>query len=223
MHHETYIAIDTAYELGMVVVFNKDGILFERALPSKLDHAKDISGAIALALDFCQSNDLELAGFFCGLGPGSFVGVRIALSTALGFCTASDMPLMGFCSHRALVRSKNDCAIFMKASGDLGYLTCFSVKELVKIKTPSQVVALSDVKDKVLGLELFSDQAEKFDFFAQKITGPTALGIYEACMENLPGFVDQKSFIKPNYVKPPSVTPPKNLSEVFVVPGANIF
>lgn len=210
MKQGTYLAIDTAYEQGLLVLFSKDRVLLEIPMASKLDHAKDICGAMEQAIAYCKEHNLVLKAAFCGLGPGSFVGIRIALATLLGFCSGADLPLMGFCSHRALLDFYKDCFIYMKASGDLGYLSGFSFKDGQMIMSlSSKVVPMSELSNLLPeGALLLSDQADKLSIPAQRIVGPMAQGIFAACAKRLDAIIDEKSFIKPNYVKPPSVTLP---------------
>ncbi len=128
---------------------------------------------------------------------------------------ANDLPLMSFCSHQALLREVKDCFIFMKASGDLGYLSGYKNGAQ---SLPSQVIALADVEKYVSkDVNLLTDQAEKFQEFlnVQEILGPTSSGIFLSCHSKLQKIADEKSFIKPNYIKPPSVSvPPKAMSPI---------
>ena len=44
----------------------------------------------------------------CGTGPGSFTGLRVAVSVAQGLAWAQDLPVQGFCSLTAQVYSAAD-------------------------------------------------------------------------------------------------------------------
>lgn len=213
MSQKVYLAVDTSYERGLLVVFSKNGVLFQVEMPKKYDHGKEICGAIKKGLDFLEANNLKLSALFCGIGPGSFVGIRIALSTLLGFSMALDLPLMGFCSHQALLLDKQDCFIFMKASGEQGYLSGYKNGQQT---LPFQVVALADIEKYMSkNASLLTDQAEKIPGFLniKKILGPNASGVFLACLPLLDKIIDEKSFIKPNYVKPPSVSVPTKILE----------
>lgn len=209
LQKSAYIALDTAYEHGLVVLFSLDGVQFSAEMPKKLDHAKEISSAMKKTLAYGEEQGFSLQGIFSGVGPGSFVGVRIALASALGFSFANDLPLMSFCSHRALIRSNKDCSVFMRASGHLGYLTRYTAQNGILIGSVTELVPMDELKKWVGEEPIFSDRAEElFNLSAQKICGPSAQGIYEACLLRLSsGLVDEKDFIKPNYVKAPSALP----------------
>ena len=158
------------------------------------------------------------------LGPGSFIGVRIALATGMGFCFGRSLPLMGFCSHAALAYSLPDIhfglrAVLMKASGPWCYLSLYEMKsgrlcpridtqeitkeEVLKI-VPKNALVISDI--------LFT----KEDLAANerqlvRMEGPTARGIELALgpqnlfIEGGWVFKDESQVIKPNYIRAPSV------------------
>lgn len=216
-----YLACDTAYEHGVVTLFTEDEIIFSELLSEKMAHGKHICGAIERALTVALHHDLEIHGVFCGLGPGSFVGVRVALATVLGFSFARGLPVMGFCSHEAIAYSflpGENLAIYMKASGDLGYLTRYVIKDQRRWqKISCEVIAITDVAASLGSHELVcSDQSETLTRHLHRpvtlVNGPTAAGIKQAalCRLNQTGaFVDESASIKPNYVKAPNVSTPK--------------
>lgn len=220
---KAYLACDTAYEHGIVALFDKDDLLFFACLSEKMAHGKNICSALEQALSFAKENNIAIAALFCGLGPGSFVGIRVALATALGFTFAKNLPLIGFCSHEALANSANqrgDFFVFMKASGDLGYLTGFtSEQNIIRQTVAPVVVAISEVSSQIGGATvIISDMAEKLSPIVDShitvvsIVGPSAFGIRRASLNRLQensAVIDESASIKPNYIKPPNVSLPK--------------
>ena len=47
----------------------------------------------------------SVTGFVCGLGPGSFTGLRIAASVIQGLAWSLELPVLGMCSLEAQVRA----------------------------------------------------------------------------------------------------------------------
>lgn len=212
-----FLAVDTSYEQGVIVLFRGDEVLFEQRLEHKFAHGKLVCQAIGYAM--AVHHDID--GVLCGLGPGSFVGVRVALATMLGFCFGRTLPLMGFCSHDALAyatKHTNDFSLFMRASGDLGYFTSYQVfgDESCKI-APTRVVHAHDVAVHLGNNEtMFTDYQwsvapiDETKHRIERITGPSPRAVaYAARMRIHAGIVDESTFIKPNYVKEPSVSLPK--------------
>lgn len=218
-----YLALDTAYEQGAVVLFDEENTFFATTLGAKLDHGSQVCQAIGDAVMVSEKEKVPLMGILVGVGPGSFVGIRIALATALGFTFARKLPLMGFCSKLALALSQTTkderCYVFMKASGDLGYLTGFGLVDGGFRKTlPTKVISIADLPDQTMdGATIFSDLTEKISLLnlrskIEHVHGPTAEGLRKAALHRLcevGSLVDESDFLKPNYVKMPNVSMPK--------------
>lgn len=215
-----YLAIDTAYEHGTVMVFAEDDIIFEARLTTKFAHAIEIAPAIDEAQHAARHAGGELVAVFCGLGPGSFVGVRIALATALGFSFGRSLPLMGFCSHRALAlssaQSSLPVSVFMKASGTLGYFATYNA--LGHRVTSLEVIDTADIVNHVdTSSIILTDQPASLHVLSDRHTihalfGPSPRAMQRIIRERLSetaGLIDEAKTLSPNYVKAPSVTPPK--------------
>ncbi len=207
------LAFDTSCAHGMVIAFNGDNIIFEKTLSDKLSHGKYIVSALEEALSASSS---ELAGLMVGLGPGSFIGLRIALATALGFSFARSLPLMGFCSHRAISESFSEYSskwIITKASGDLSYLSFFNEQgqqQETQVEDYKQALAKITPGSLVISdIDLRQECAERGLLF-RSTHGPSALGIITAAYAKLKdGLLDESQIIKPNYIKNPNVSLPK--------------
>jgi tRNA threonylcarbamoyl adenosine modification protein YeaZ len=211
--HETqnsvYLSIDTSYQRGVVVLFDESQIYFSHVSEQKLTHSTALPEVIQKALDALKPS-MVLAGLGVGLGPGSFVGIRIALATTLGFAFGRGLPIMGFCSHQAIAYSWPDLPgghIFMKAAGLLGYFSTFSHGGTLELSDIA-VIAKDDMAaaDQMPILSDFGDSP-----LTVPCLGPEPEGVRQAFLAKLRlgGLVDESLSIKPNYVKDPSVTPPK--------------
>lgn len=216
-----YLALDTSSEYGAVVLFSEQEVLFAKELIQKMAHGPELSKAFEAVNQLCTQKNIAIAGIFCGLGPGSFVGMRLSLSFALGFSFAKNIPLMGFCSHEALCYSYEGKAkalwVIMKASGDLCYVSQFlSHEDRMVLAKEIQVLPISDICQAIPSDALvMTDRQEIF----QQLTathhvsfklGPDIQGIVHAARLILgQGLTDHSLAIKPNYIKPPNVSAPK--------------
>ena len=110
---------------------------------------------------------------------------------------------MGFCSHEALKhslpRDYKEFAFLMKASGNLAYFSFFNT-ELKQKPGLVQADTISTVKYEII----FSDIPN----IGHWLSGPTPLGVQKAFEARIKkdGILDESEFIKPNYVKNPSVS-----------------
>jgi len=210
---QAYLAFDTAYYQGMVTLFSRDGMLFAEQLSEKMSHAREICQAMARVVERAEALQFNIAGLYAGRGPGSFVGVRVALATAMGYSFAKDLPLFGFCSHLALaysIEAAGNFYIFMKASGDLGYFAeYYAMNDTIKVLTEAQVISIEDLRVRVNPcVTVYSDVPEKLitsapELIAKNLAGPTEQGIMRAALFARAHKTDS---IKPNYIKPPNVS-----------------
>jgi tRNA threonylcarbamoyladenosine biosynthesis protein TsaB len=99
------LGIDTATRIATVGLADDGRAGANRALPMVGSHARtllplisDLLSAAALTL-----RDLDLVAV--SIGPGSFTGLRIGLSTAKGLCLASSLPVIGVSTLEAYARA----------------------------------------------------------------------------------------------------------------------
>ena len=89
------LAFDTATLSGSVALVGPDGVIVEMSVHSKATHSERLLPAIHAVLAAADLRIADVEGFATGLGPGSFTGLRIALSTAKGLALGTGRPLVG--------------------------------------------------------------------------------------------------------------------------------
>lgn len=91
------LAFDTATSTATAALV-RDGVpLGEREV-----FPRELMGAVDGLLDAAGVEPGELDGVVCGVGPGSFTGVRIGLAHARGLALALDVPVAGVSTLAAL-------------------------------------------------------------------------------------------------------------------------
>lgn len=88
------LAIDTSTGVASVALF--DGrVLFEASWLAGQDHSRQLLPRVTEALNAigCTIGDVQAVGV--ALGPGSFNGLRVGLSTAKAICLANSLPIVG--------------------------------------------------------------------------------------------------------------------------------
>ncbi len=207
-----FIGLDTSYEQGLVLVFNQEKVLFIQTLTNKFSHAQNIAEALKNAHDFCLTQNKAIDCVAVGVGPGSFVGIRIALATALGFCMATNIKLVSVCSHLALANSLDTnyshVCVAMKAAGDLFYVSKFINDILIN---DIKVLNLDEINQYVSkNFAIISDFSDLFINYSEKsfINGVKASGFLKAFLtkfNNIDLIKDESLVIKPNYIKEVSI------------------
>jgi len=89
------LALETATTCGSLALVAEGRCLAEYSLNAASTHSRRLLSGIAWLLAQCELSWPQIGAIAVSLGPGSFTGLRIALSTAKGLCMAADKPLIG--------------------------------------------------------------------------------------------------------------------------------
>lgn len=96
------LALETSGNSGSVALVLRDRCLAEYSLQTDAIHSKRLLGAIEFLLNQAQVGWPDLDAIAISLGPGSFTGLRVGLSTAKGLAMAAEKPLLGISALDAL-------------------------------------------------------------------------------------------------------------------------
>lgn len=105
MSERPLLCIESATGVASLGVVGRSGVLASRWLRERAAHAEGMYGAIEQLLAESGCRLRELAAIAVGLGPGSFIGVRVAVATAKGLALGAGVPLIGVSSLAALALS----------------------------------------------------------------------------------------------------------------------
>lgn len=97
------LALDTATEACSAAVW-VDGIVHARFEIAGRDHTQKLLPAVAAVLAEAGLRYAQLDGLVCGLGPGSFAGVRIGVAFTKGVALAHELPAVGVSSLALLAQ-----------------------------------------------------------------------------------------------------------------------
>ncbi len=89
------LAMDTATRSCSVAVIGDRGLLAERTRNLGDTHTTRLMPLIDSLLDDCELTIHDLDGLAVTIGPGSFTGLRIGLSTVKGLALAASIPVAG--------------------------------------------------------------------------------------------------------------------------------
>lgn len=175
------LAIENSTLCGSVALVSGDLCLCEFSLLSRMTHSKRLLGSIDSIMQNCGIGWADLDGIAISLGPGSFTGLRIGLTTAKGLAMAADLPLIGVSSLDGLAaqlpyaenlicsmldaRKKEVYAAFYRAQGD-------------KVKRMSDYLAVTPqklAKQMAEPVILIGDGAELYANFFRERLGEQAL------------------------------------------------
>lgn len=96
------LAFDTSSKTASVAILRDHVILYDVMINAGLNHSEVLLPAIENA---CRQTGIKITDvdlFACTVGPGSFTGLRIGVSTLKGFMLATEKPAVGVSSLAAL-------------------------------------------------------------------------------------------------------------------------
>src|SRR5450759_89634 len=96
------LAFDTSSKTAAVALLQDDTILYDVIINAGLNHSEVLLPAIDQACLQARIKITEIDLFACTLGPGSFTGLRIGVSTLKGLMLATGKPAVGISSLAAL-------------------------------------------------------------------------------------------------------------------------
>ena len=117
------IALDTSTSFGGVAIVKADKLIAECTLNVKKTHSERLMSSLEWLMAEADVTLDQITGIACGVGPGSFTGVRIAVSAAKCLAYARRIPLVGVCSLDALAY---DCRMKTVAMIDARHERAFS-------------------------------------------------------------------------------------------------
>src|SRR5581483_10540966 len=97
------LAIDTSTNQTGLACYDETGLLGECAWHSGRDHSVQLLPQLTLLLRHLGRNRDSISAVAVALGPGSWSGLRVGMSTAKGFALARDVPIIGIGTLEALL------------------------------------------------------------------------------------------------------------------------
>jgi tRNA threonylcarbamoyladenosine biosynthesis protein TsaB len=178
------LGIETSGELCSVALLVNETTFYEINILEKHVHSKKILNLIDILLKEAGIELTKLSHIAVSIGPGSFTGLRIGLTTAKGIGFGSNLPIVPVPTFNAMALQVSDFipdnsnfAIVKNASMDDIYFAIFhydgkgirSINELSLVKK-------NEIEKKITNTELvFSDVV--LNIPSKKVIGPDAYNI----------------------------------------------
>lgn len=156
------LAIETSTEIGGVCLYESSkGILGEMRLGRQKRHSATLMPAISYILKTTNTMLSDIDFFTVSIGPGSFTGLRVGLSTVKGLCYSTGKPLVAMSSleafsHQFMLFEGLICPLFDAKKNEVYGAVFFS--------DGSEIKRLSD--DMVCHIDRILHQLDKKTLFA---------------------------------------------------------
>ena len=89
------LALDTSAALAGVGLFDDGELMGEVTWRTNQNHSRELMPAVEWLLQARGTDKSDLGAIFVCLGPGSYAGLRVGLSTAKGLALGLNLPLVG--------------------------------------------------------------------------------------------------------------------------------
>ena len=104
----TMLAIDTATDNASVALYNAAGVVAEQTWRAHREQTAQLVPVMQSLMHYVGLTPGELSSVACAVGPGSFNGLRVGLSTAKAVATALSIPLYGLSNLDSLAYQHAD-------------------------------------------------------------------------------------------------------------------
>lgn len=104
----TMLAIDTATDNASVALYDASGVVAEQTWRSHREQTAQLVPVIQGLMQNVRLTPGQLSAVACAVGPGSFNGLRVGLSTAKAIATALAIPLYGLSNLDSLAYQHAD-------------------------------------------------------------------------------------------------------------------
>lgn len=102
------LAIGTSGKNCTVAISEDDNLIKEINLTDGLTHSENLLPSIDKILNETSISLKDIDSYAVSIGPGSFTGIRIGISTIKGFCLGNDKPVIAVPSLLALAYAEKD-------------------------------------------------------------------------------------------------------------------
>ena len=216
------LLMDTSMPHG-VVAYACDGIVIaSETLSESRRHGEQLANALDTVLQKAQKSFSDLNGIVIGKGPGSFVGVRVAMATGKGIAVAQQIPVWGVSTLAALAFGVKEQSVgpilsLIDARRGQGYACRYDFSETGSVSgdpravDPNELPAMCQNASLVVGNGLFLlEGVSKQEISRLEQQGPSGAGLLEAfkkrCTSAWPE--DENFSLVPDYIRAPDAKTP---------------
>ncbi len=135
-----YLAFDTSGK-ALIVILSSDGRLYTHNDPDcGIRHSEELMPRIEELFEKAGTGADKLDYIACGVGAGSFTGIRIAVSTAKALCMAFGKPCLKITSFDMLAYNKKGKVTAVIDAGHGGFYAC-RYDDFIPAEQPRYILA----------------------------------------------------------------------------------
>ena len=219
------LAIDTASDVAGIALFEGGALLGETTWRTRQSHSRQLLPAIDWLLANVERTKGDIGALAVCLGPGSYAGMRVGLSTAKALAYAMELPLVGIgrlaADALSLAEATGNRVVAVQAAGraELAFAAYRSaggeLVELIppRLGAPPVVIEALEPGDIVTGEIERLDEATIESIKAKQCKlqtsgTPRAISLAALALQRLArGKIDNLDALVPLYLRAPAIGP----------------
>ena len=148
------LGLDTSTKVATIAVVDRSGVIGEYSLSKDMSHSEKLMPMIREVLDNIDMKIEDIDLFSVGIGPGSFTGLRIGLSTMKSFSHLLKKPIVGVSTLKALAYnmygSSSIIMPMLDARRDRVYTGLYKFEDgvIVEVEEPF-ILPIKDIEEKL--------------------------------------------------------------------------
>ncbi len=160
------LGIETSTKTGSVAIVSEDGVIAQYSLNIEVTHSERLMSTIERVLKDTGLAVSDIGGFAVAIGPGSFTGLRIGLSTVKGLALATGNPVAAVPTLLALAwnlpfSGYPVCPLLDARKNEVyAALYRFEGKALVQV-LPEAAIPLSSLAQQVNAMTVFTGEGSR--------------------------------------------------------------
>lgn len=196
------LAIESSTTHGSVAVLGREGaLLFEHRFVADRTH----SSALFAALERARGEAGDWDAIVVGLGPGSYAGVRIAISAAIGLALTTGAELLGIPSVATLEVGARAYAAIGDARRETFYWT--QVDAGICVEGP-ELVSAPELASRLAQSRVPVFASEPLASFSAELAHPSATRAAHLVLAGRG--ITARGDLEPIYLREPHITRPKS-------------
>ncbi len=158
------LGIETSTKTGSVAVVSEDGVIAQYSLNIEVTHSERLMSTVDRVLKDTGLAIAEFGGFAVAIGPGSFTGLRIGLSTVKGLAFAAGKPVAAVPTLQALAWNLPYAAYpvcpMLDARKNEVYAALYSFDRTVFTQLmPETTIPIRELAGRISGKTVFTGEA----------------------------------------------------------------
>lgn len=158
------LGIETSTKTGSVALVSEEAVIAQYSLNIEVTHSERLMSTVDRVLRDTGIAISQVDGFGVAIGPGSFTGLRIGLSTVKGLALATGKPAVGVPTLQALAWSVPQAASpvcpLLDARKNEVYAALYNFENMTPLhKIPESVIPISRLEGWITGQTVFTGEA----------------------------------------------------------------